>query len=44
MTVKEAVLYLEDMKWLKGYDNTRVGDKPLAEIIDEIIELITKQK
>ena len=38
MTNKEAIHYLENMKWLKGYDNTMIGDRPIPDIIDEIIE------
>ena len=40
MTKHEAVKHLENMKWLKGYDNTQVGGEPLGDIIDKIIDLI----
>lgn len=43
MTVKEAVKHLENMKWLKGYDNTTVGGVPIADIIDDIIALLKAQ-
>lgn len=31
------------MKWLKGYDNTMIGDKPIVDIIDGIITLLKEQ-
>ena len=40
----EAINYLENMKWLKGYDNTMIGDKPLVDIIDGIITLLKEQE
>ena len=43
MTNKEAIKHLENMKWLKGYDNTTIGDEPLADIIDKMIELLKEQ-
>lgn len=44
MKNKEAIKYLENMKWLKGYDNTTIGDIPLTDIIDQIIMLLQKQE
>lgn len=43
MRKDEAIKYLENMKWLKGYDNTMIGDKPIPDIIDEIIALLEEQ-
>ena len=40
----EAINYLENMKWLKGYDNTTIGDKPLVDIIDGIITLMKEHE
>ena len=44
MTVDKAIAYLENMKWLKGYDNTTIGDIPISDIIDDIIALIRNQR
>ena len=43
MTITEAINYLENMKWLKGYDNTTIGDKPIYCIIDSIIDIIKEK-
>ena len=43
MRKNEAIKYLENMKWLKGYDNTMIGDKPITDIIDEIVALLKEQ-
>lgn len=43
MTNKQAISHLENMKWLKGYDNTSVSGVPLADIIDDIIVLLQEQ-
>lgn len=43
MKNNEAIKHLENMKWLKGYDNTMIGDKPLTDIIDGIITLLKEQ-
>lgn len=40
----EAIKHLENMKWLKGYDNTIIGDEPLTDIIDGIITLLKEQE
>ena len=40
MTREEAIQHLENMKWLKGYDNTTVDGVPLDNVIDDIIDLI----
>lgn len=42
--VDKAVSYLENMKWLKGYDNTEIGGVLIADIIDEIIALLKEQE
>jgi len=44
MTKKEALHYIENLKWLKGYDNTTIGDKTIAEILDDIGNLIPDDK
>ena len=44
MKSDEAINYLENMKWLKGYDNTMIGNKPLVDIIDGIITLLKEQE
>ncbi len=44
MTNQQAIVHLENIKWLKGYDNTSVGGVPLADIIDDIIGLLREQK
>ena len=40
MLKEEALRYIENLKWLKGYDNTKIGVKSVAEILDEIAEMI----
>lgn len=44
MTNQQAISHLENMKWLKGYDNTSVGGVPLVNIIDDIIALLREQE
>ena len=44
MTNQETIRHLENMKWLKGYDNTAVGGVPIGDIIDQIIVLLEEQK
>lgn len=44
MTIKEAILHLEDMKFLKGYDNTTSNGTPISEIIDEIIGILKEHE
>ena len=43
MTKEEAYRYIDNLKWLKGYDNTTIGGKPVGEILDEI-EAMLKEK
>lgn len=43
MTVQQAVGHLENIKWLKGFDNTMVDGRPLPDIIDDIINLLEAQ-
>ena len=40
MLKEEALRYIENLKWLKGFDNTKIGVKSVAEIFDEIAEMI----
>lgn len=40
MLKEEALRYIENLKWLKGFDNTKIGVKSVAEILDEIAEMI----
>ena len=40
MLKEEALRYIENLKWLKGFDNTRIGVKSVAEIFDGIAEMI----
>ena len=42
MTRKEAIQHLENMKWLKGYDNTTVNGRPLERVIDDIIDILKR--
>ena len=44
MMIEEAVSHLNNMKMLKGYDNTSVNGKPLCEVIDDIIALIEQDE
>lgn len=44
MTIEKAVMYLENMKWLKGYSNTTVDGVPLDNVIDDIIALLKAQE
>lgn len=44
MNDQQAITHLENMKWLKGYDNTSVDGVPLADIIDDIIALLREQE
>lgn len=44
MTNQQAISHLENMKWLKGYDNTSVNGVPLTDIIDDIITLLREQE
>ena len=38
--INEALCMLENLKWLKGYDNTTVNGKPVSEILDMIAKMI----
>ena len=40
MTIDNAILHLENMKWLLGVNNTTVDDIPLPKVIDDIIGLL----
>lgn len=42
MTREEAIQHLENMKWLKGYDNTTVNGRPLDLVIDDIIDILKR--
>ena len=44
MTREAAIKHLENMKWLKGYDNTTVNGVPLDSVIDDIIALLKAQE
>lgn len=44
MTTVEAIKHLENMKWLKGYDNTKVDGVPLSNIIDDIIDILKEKQ
>ena len=44
MNTDEAIKHLENMKWLKGYDNTMIGNEQLTDIIDKIIFLLKEQQ
>ena len=44
MTLSEAIMHLENMKWLKGYNNTTVDGVPLSDVIDDIITLLKAQE
>ena len=42
MTREEAIQHLENMKWLKGYDNTTVNGRQLNLVIDDIIDILKR--
>ena len=44
MTKEEAYHYIDNLKWLKGYDNTVIGEKTVGEILDEINALLKEQE
>lgn len=44
MTKEEAHHYIDNLKWLKGYDNTVIGGKTVCEILDEINTLLEGQE
>lgn len=44
MTKEEAYHYIDNLKWLKGYDNTTIGGKTVGEILDEIKAMLEKQE
>lgn len=44
MTKEEAYHYIDNLKWLKGYDNTVIGGKTVGEILDEINDLLKEQE
>ena len=44
MTKEEAYHYIDNLKWLKGYDNTVIGGKTVGEILDEINALLKEQE
>ena len=43
MSIEEALKYIENLKWLKGYDNTTINGKTVSEILDEIGCLLKKK-
>lgn len=43
MTKEEAYRYIDNLKWLKGYDNTTIGGKTVGEILDEIEAMLKEQ-
>lgn len=43
MTKEEAYRYIDNLKWLKGYDNTTIDGKTVGEILDEIKTLLKEQ-
>ena len=44
MTKEEAYHYIDNLKWLKGYDNTTIGGKTVGEILDEFKALLKEQE
>ena len=44
MTKEEAYRYIDNLKWLKGYDNTTIGGKSVGEILDEIEAMLKEQE
>ena len=44
MTKEEAYCYIDNLKWLKGYDNTTIGGKTVGEILDEIKAMLKAQE
>ena len=44
MTKEEAYRYIDNLKWLKGYDNTTISGKTVGEILDEIKTLLKEQE
>ena len=44
MTKEEAYRYIDNLKWLKGYDNTTIGRKTVGEILDEIKDMLKEQE
>lgn len=44
VTNQQAISYLENMKWLKGYDNTSITGISLQNIIDDIIGLLKEHE
>lgn len=44
MTKEEAYHYINNLKWLKGYDNTTIGGKTVGEILDEIKAMLEEQE
>lgn len=44
MTKEEAYHYIDNLKWLKGYDNTVIGGKTVGEILDEINALLKERE
>ena len=44
MTKEEAYRYIDNLKWLKGYDNTTIDGKTVGEILDEIKTLLKEQE
>lgn len=42
MTREEAIQHLENMKWLKGYDNTTVNGRQLDLVVDDIIDIMKR--
>ena len=44
MTKEEAYRYIDNLKWLKGYDNTAIDGKTVGEILDEIKAMLEEQE
>lgn len=44
MTKEEAYHYIDNLKWLKGFDNTTIGEKTVGEILDEIKDMLKEQE
>ena len=44
MTKEEAYHYIDNLKWLKGYDNTLIGGKTVGEILGGIKAMLEGQE
>lgn len=43
MTKEEACHYIDNLKWLKGYENTTIGGKTVGDILDGIKDMLEEQ-